>query len=107
MPDSSRGFAGSLAAGPSGKQVTLDRVWKEYGSFVAVRDVSVTLQPGEFLSLLGPSGSGKTSTLMMVAGFEQPSRGSITVDGVDVLSQTPQHRNFGVVFQGYALFPPI
>ena len=92
-------------AGPSGKTVTLERVWKEYGRFTAVRDVSFSLHPGEFLSLLGPSGSGKTSTLMMVAGFEHPSRGSIAVNGVDVLSHTPQQRNFGVVFQGYALFP--
>ena len=100
-----QGPARRPTAKPAGRRVSLDRVWKEYGQFVAVRDVSFTLEPGEFLSLLGPSGSGKTSTLMMVAGFEQPSRGSIAVDGVDVVSQTPQHRNFGVVFQGYALFP--
>jgi putative spermidine/putrescine transport system ATP-binding protein len=70
-----------------------------------VRDVSFTLQPGEFLTLLGPSGSGKTSTLMMVAGFEIPSEGRILVDGKDVADLPPERRNFGVVFQGYALFP--
>ena len=105
MLDSDQRNASVPPAGPSGKKVTLDRVWKEYGRFTAVRDVSFSLHPGEFLSLLGPSGSGKTSTLMMVAGFEQPSRGSITVNGADVLYHTPQQRNFGVVFQGYALFP--
>ena len=94
--------ASTLAAG---RRVSIDGLWKEYGQVVAVRDVSFHLEPGEFLSLLGPSGSGKTSTLMMVAGFERPTRGSIAVDGTNVLSQSPQHRNFGVVFQGYALFP--
>lgn len=89
----------------SARQVRLDGVWKEYHKFVAVEDVSFALKPGEFLTLLGPSGSGKTSTLMMVAGFEMPTRGAITVDGVDVVSRSPKDRNFGVVFQGYALFP--
>ena len=105
MPDHHHEVTAAVSAQPSGRRVTLDRVWKEYGQVVAVQDVSFALEPGEFLSLLGPSGSGKTSTLMMVAGFERPSRGAIAVDGVDVISHSPQHRNFGVVFQGYALFP--
>jgi len=84
----------------------VDRVWKSYTSGVhVVRDVSFSLAQGEFLTLLGPSGSGKTSTLMMVAGFEAPSRGAIRVDGRDVAQLPPERRNFGVVFQGYALFP--
>jgi putative spermidine/putrescine transport system ATP-binding protein len=84
----------------------VDRVWKSYTAGVhVVRDVSFTLAQGEFLTLLGPSGSGKTSTLMMVAGFEAPSRGAIRVDGRDVAQLPPERRNFGVVFQGYALFP--
>ena len=60
---------------------------------------------GEFLTLLGPSGSGKTTTLMMVAGFEQPTAGEMLVAGADVARLAPERRNFGVVFQGYALFP--
>ncbi|HEY6430614.1 MAG TPA: ABC transporter ATP-binding protein [Acetobacteraceae bacterium] len=90
----------------SGRQLDVHRVWKAYapGTYV-VRDVTFTLHPGEFLTLLGPSGSGKTSTLMMVAGFEQPTEGEIRVDGKDVVDLPPERRNFGVVFQGYALFP--
>ncbi|MGH7209871.1 MAG: ATP-binding cassette domain-containing protein, partial [Acetobacteraceae bacterium] len=90
----------------SGRHVAVHHVWKAYtpGNYV-VRDVSFTLEPGEFLTLLGPSGSGKSSTLMMLAGFEQPTKGEIRVNGRDVASLTPERRNFGVVFQGYALFP--
>lgn len=94
------------SSGSVGRHVDVEHVWKAYapGNYV-VRDVSFTLQPGEFLTLLGPSGSGKTSTLMMVAGFERPSEGQIRVDGKDVADLPPERRNFGVVFQGYALFP--
>ncbi len=90
----------------AGRHLEVQHVWKAYapGHYV-VRDVSFTLQPGEFLTLLGPSGSGKTSTLMMVAGFETPSEGRIRVDRRDVAYLPPERRNFGVVFQGYALFP--
>jgi putative spermidine/putrescine transport system ATP-binding protein len=94
-----------LDAPAAGRRVTLENLSKAYSGFAAVENVSLTLEPGEFLTLLGPSGSGKTSTLMMVAGFESPTRGSIKVDGVDVVAQSPKDRNFGVVFQGYALFP--
>ncbi|MDR5758822.1 ABC transporter ATP-binding protein [Caballeronia sp. LZ035] len=90
---------------PQVKRVTLENVSKAYGSFKAVKDVSLAIEPGEFVTLLGPSGSGKTSTLMMVAGFESPSSGAIKVDGVDVVRRAPKDRNFGIVFQGYALFP--
>jgi putative spermidine/putrescine transport system ATP-binding protein len=90
----------------SGRHVAVEHVWKAYtADNYVVRDVTFTLQPGEFLTLLGPSGSGKTSTLMMVAGFETPSDGYIRVDGKDVANLPPERRNFGVVFQGYALFP--
>ena len=60
---------------------------------------------GEFLTLLGPSGSGKTTTLMMLAGFEAPTHGTITLDGKRIDSVPPHRRNIGVVFQNYALFP--
>ena len=94
------------ARNAAGRHVDVQHVWKAYtpGNYV-VRDVSIMLQPGEFLTLLGPSGSGKTSTLMMVAGFETPNEGKILVDGKDVANLPPERRNFGVVFQGYALFP--
>ena len=80
-------------------------VSKSYGGPDAVRDLTLTLHHGEFLTLLGPSGSGKTTTLLMVAGFERPSGGDIRVGGRSVLNDPPQRRNFGIVFQSYALFP--
>jgi ABC-type Fe3+/spermidine/putrescine transport system ATPase subunit len=99
---------GKLSASPrqAGREVEVRGLWKSYGQGAyVVRDVSFTLRRGEFLTLLGPSGSGKTTTLMMVAGFEKPTRGEILVDGDDIASRPPERRNFGVVFQGYALFP--
>ena len=90
----------------NGRHVEARGLWKRYGNGLhAVRDVSFALKPGEFLTLLGPSGSGKTTSLMMVAGFEVPDEGEILVDGHNVASLRPERRNFGVVFQGYALFP--
>jgi putative spermidine/putrescine transport system ATP-binding protein len=96
----------SASSRKAGREVEVRSLWKSYGEGASVvRDVSFTLRRGEFLTLLGPSGSGKTTTLMMVAGFEKPTRGEILVDGHDIASRPPEQRNFGVVFQGYALFP--
>jgi putative spermidine/putrescine transport system ATP-binding protein len=75
------------------------------GQSNAVDDISIDIRRGEFITLLGPSGSGKTTTLMMVAGFEDPTSGAIELDGKDLTRQKPYHRNIGVVFQNYALFP--
>jgi putative spermidine/putrescine transport system ATP-binding protein len=83
----------------------LDRLSKSYGPVRAVDDVSLDIPRGEFLTLLGPSGSGKTTLLMMIAGFTQPSAGEIVVYGRSVTAVPPERRNFGMVFQGYALFP--
>ena len=80
-------------------------VRKRYDSLVAVDDLDLALETGEFLTLLGPSGSGKTTTLMMVAGLQQPDAGSITLNGVSVASLPPYRRDVGMVFQNYALFP--
>jgi putative spermidine/putrescine transport system ATP-binding protein len=72
---------------------------------VAVQDLSVTVAPGSFFTLLGPSGSGKTTTLMMVAGFTYPTHGEVFVDGKPVAGLSPQKRDLGMVFQSYAVFP--
>jgi putative spermidine/putrescine transport system ATP-binding protein len=78
---------------------------KQYGALTTVRDVSLDVADGEFLVLLGPSGCGKTTTLRMVAGFVEPSAGSIRLGGRDITHAPPWHRNTGMVFQNYALFP--
>ncbi len=78
---------------------------KRYGSVVAVDDVSLKVERGQFLTLLGPSGSGKTTILMCIAGFVAPSGGAVLLDGRDITALPPEKRDFGMVFQGYALFP--
>ena len=86
--------------------VTFRGVQKTYdGTSLVVRDLNLDIQRGEFLSLLGPSGSGKTTTLMMLAGFESPTAGEISLGGVPITRTPPHKRNFGMVFQNYALFP--
>jgi spermidine/putrescine transport system ATP-binding protein len=85
--------------------VELAGVTKRFGSVVAVDDLSLELASGEFFTLLGPSGCGKTTTLRMVAGFEQPSAGTIRIDGADVAELPAHRRPTNTVFQSYALFP--
>ena len=81
-------------------------VQKTYdGLSLVVRSLDLDIRRGEFLSLLGPSGSGKTTTLMMLAGFESPTEGEILLDGHPITRTPPHKRNFGMVFQNYALFP--
>jgi putative spermidine/putrescine transport system ATP-binding protein len=87
------------------KYVEFIDVEKMYGHFHAVRRLNLSIGRGEFLTFLGPSGSGKTTTLNMLAGFERPSQGVITLDGKSVDRLPPYERNIGMVFQNYALFP--
>ena len=83
----------------------LQSLSKRFGTFEAVTNVCLNVRRGEFLTLLGPSGSGKTSLLMMIAGFLDPSDGGIDLDGRSITGLPAEKRNFGMVFQGYALFP--
>ncbi|KAF1073094.1 hypothetical protein APR50_20955 [Variovorax paradoxus] len=95
--------AGSERVGGAG--IEIRGLAKRFGAVRAVDDVSLSVQPGEFLALLGPSGSGKTSILMSIAGFELPDAGSIAIDGRDVTYLPASQRNLGMVFQKYTLFP--
>ena len=85
--------------------VSLQGLSKFYGDLAAVNDVDLEIERGKFLTILGPSGGGKTTVLMAIAGFVEPSAGRILLDGRDITRLPPDHRNFGMVFQGYALFP--
>ncbi len=95
----------ATARAPIGAGLSLSQVNKYYGKSAAVQDVSLDIEPGEFVTLLGASGSGKTTTLMMIAGFTDPSSGEIRIDGKSVNGLPASRRNLGVVFQNYSLFP--
>jgi putative spermidine/putrescine transport system ATP-binding protein len=83
----------------------LQNVSKLFGTVAAVKDFNLAVEKGAFISLLGPSGCGKTTTLRMIAGFEMPDAGTITLDGADITGVPPNKRGTGMVFQAYALFP--
>jgi putative spermidine/putrescine transport system ATP-binding protein len=85
--------------------VSVAGIRKCYGDVVAVDTVDLTVGDGEFFTLLGPSGSGKTTTLRIIAGFEQPDTGRVTLGGEDITNQPPYSRDVNTVFQDYALFP--
>jgi putative spermidine/putrescine transport system ATP-binding protein len=90
---------------PSSPAIEFFNVSRHFGEVKAVDNVSLTIQDGEFFTLLGPSGSGKTTCLRMIAGFDQPSAGQIKLYGQDVTSLPPYERDVNTVFQDYALFP--
>jgi len=85
--------------------ITLERVSKSFGSRAVLRDVSLSLEPGEFSILLGPSGAGKTLLLAIMAGLEKPSGGRVLIDGYDMTAVPPEKRPVTMVFQRHALFP--
>ena len=94
-----------LAQAGSGAPVELRGISKEYGPHRVIDGLDLDIRSGEFITLLGASGSGKTTTLMLIAGFERPSRGTIRIGGTPVEQKPPHTRNIGMVFQSYALFP--
>ncbi|MFN7102282.1 MAG: ABC transporter ATP-binding protein [Pseudorhizobium sp.] len=85
--------------------LVLDNLQKSFGPVQVVKDFNMSIEKGEFVSFLGPSGCGKTTVLRMIAGFEMPSGGTITIDGQDQNRLKSNQRNIGMVFQAYALFP--
>jgi multiple sugar transport system ATP-binding protein len=85
-------------------EVRLSNLVKRFGKFVAVADVNITVNDGEFVFLLGPSGCGKTTTLRMIAGLEMPTEGRIEIAGRNVTYLRPRYRNVGMVFQDYGLY---
>jgi thiamine transport system ATP-binding protein len=103
------GTAGWRRAVPGGDRemtvLDLSDVTKRYDEETALADVTLSIDDGEFFTLVGPSGCGKTTTLRLVAGFESPTTGRISFDGRDVAGVPPEDRGVGVVFQNYALFP--
>ena len=86
-------------------RIEIQNLRKEFGRTVAVNDLSLTIDDGEFLVLVGPSGCGKTTTLRMIAGFEDPTAGEILMNGAVMNELEPGERNLGMVFQSHALFP--
>jgi spermidine/putrescine transport system ATP-binding protein len=101
------GGATGAETSPAGVEpcVRLDRVSKNFGDLIAVRELDLDIGEGEFFTLLGPSGCGKTTTLRMVAGFEEPTAGRVLIDGQDVVGLPSYRRPTNTVFQSYALFP--
>ena len=89
----------------SGTIISISSVSKQFGPFKAVDDISFDIRKGEFFSLLGPSGCGKTTLLRMLAGFEQPTAGDISIDGESMTGVPANHRPTNMVFQSYAIFP--
>ena len=87
------------------KIIEIVNVCKSYDEKPVVKNVSLTIYKGEFVTLLGPSGCGKTTTLRMIAGFEQPTSGKVFFNGKDITELPPHKRNVNTVFQKYALFP--
>ena len=92
-------------AAPSGSDLQIVGVTKSFGDFTAVDDLTLTIPKGSFFALLGPSGCGKTTTLRMVAGLEEPTRGAVLIGDDDITWRKPYQRPVNTVFQSYALFP--
>ncbi len=89
----------------SGAYLELRNLRKEFGDFVAINNISLRIEKGEFITFLGPSGSGKSTTLYAIAGFIEPNAGDVLLNGRSLVGVSPNHRDIGMVFQRYTLFP--
>ena len=89
----------------SAPYLQIRNLWKAFGDFVALKDINLDIGKGEFVCFLGPSGCGKTTLLRAVAGLDPQSRGTIKQGGVDIYNLPTSKRDYGIVFQSYALFP--
>ncbi|WP_210093061.1 putative 2-aminoethylphosphonate ABC transporter ATP-binding protein [Ruegeria sp. HKCCSP346] len=90
---------------PGELYLSIQNLWKAFGSFLALKDISLEITEGEFVCFLGPSGCGKTTLLRAIAGLDLQTKGTVMQDGKDVSNLPPSERDFGIVFQSYALFP--
>lgn len=89
----------------AGHTLALEQIVHRFGEMLALKDINLSIRPGEFVSLLGPSGCGKTTLLRIISGFLKPSSGQIRIDSQPVVELSPNQRGVGIVFQNYALFP--
>lgn len=105
LTESLSSLGGSTGAGQSAPYLRVLNLTKSFGAFTALKDVSLDINPGEFVCFLGPSGCGKTTLLRAIAGLEMQSAGRIEQAGQDISRLPPSRRDFGIVFQSYALFP--
>src|SRR4051795_13010434 len=101
----SRSWRSRLATPSAPPDISLAGLRKQFGDVAAVDDVHLDIAKGEFFTMLGPSGSGKTTTLRLIAGFERPDAGRVSLGGIDVTDLPPYERDVNTVFQDYALLP--
>ncbi len=95
----------AVQEGKAQPYLQIENVYKNFGNFTALKEIYLDVYPGEFVCMLGPSGCGKTTLLRIIAGLEEHTSGRIIQDGKDVSNLPPSKRDFGIVFQSYALFP--
>ncbi|MDH4187867.1 MAG: ABC transporter ATP-binding protein, partial [Nitrospira sp.] len=86
-------------------EILVEHVSKQFGRTIVLPDVSLTINDGEFFTIVGPSGCGKTTLLQLLAGLDRPTSGRILFDGMDVTALEPRERDVALVFQSYALYP--